>query len=115
MSPTQDGPTTNIFMLVSYASRFSQSHIFRYAFGNGFERFVIARFAQVSQIRLSERLVAAFQFVRERDVLDAAFLWYARVASATAWKDSARPVPRLKMPETPFSQNHRLTSATSPT
>ncbi len=84
MSPTQDGPTTNIFMLVSYASRFSRGHIFRYAFGNGFERFVIARFAQVSQIRLSERPVAAFQFVRERDVLDAAFLWYARVASATA-------------------------------
>ena len=37
------------------------------------------------------------------------------VASATAWKDSARPVPRLKMPETPFSRNHRFTSATSPT
>ena len=33
----------------------------------------------------------------------------------TAWKDSARPVPRLKMPETPFSRNHRFTSATSPT
>jgi hypothetical protein len=28
---------------------------------------------RVSQIRLGERLVAAFQFVRERDVLDAAF------------------------------------------
>src|SRR5690606_29097642 len=49
-------------------------HVFRYAYGNGLERFVVTRCAQVGQIRLGKRLVAAFQFIRERNVLDAAFL-----------------------------------------
>ncbi len=49
-------------------------HIFRYAFGNGLKRFIVARCAQVSQIRLGKRLIAAFEFIREWNVLDAAFL-----------------------------------------
>lgn len=49
-------------------------HVFRYAFGNGFERFIVTRRAQIRQICLSERLVAAFQFIRERNVFDLAFL-----------------------------------------
>lgn len=54
--------------------RDSASHVFRYAFGNGFERFVVTRRAQICQICLSERLVAAFQLIRERNVFDLAFL-----------------------------------------
>ncbi len=33
----------------------SASHVFRYAFGNGFERFIVTRRAQIRQICLSER------------------------------------------------------------
>ncbi len=54
--------------------RDSASHVFRYTFSNGFERFVVTRRAQICQICLSERLIAAFQFIRERNVFDLAFL-----------------------------------------
>lgn len=88
--------------------RDSASHVFHYTFSNGFERFVVTRRAQICQICLSERLVAAFQLIRERNVFDLAFLVISQRSISYSLKDSARPVPRLKMPETPFSRTTGL-------
>ena len=41
--------------------------------------------------------------------------WNLITAFATSAKDSALPVPQLKIPEMPFCQHQMLTCATSPT
>ena len=62
MSPTQDGPITSIFIQSSYASRFNQAI------------YSVTPSATVSEICLGECLITAFQFIRERNVFDLAFL-----------------------------------------
>lgn len=95
--------------------RDSASHIFRYAFGNGFERFVITRRAQIRQICLSERLIAAFQFIRERNVFDLAFLVISQRSICYCTEGFRTTSAEVEDAGNSIFQNHRFTSATSPT
>lgn len=93
----------------------SASHVFRYAFGNGFERFIVTRRAQIRQICLSERTVAAFQFIRERNVFDLAFLVISKRSICYCTEGFRTTGAEVEDAGNAIFQNHRFTSATSPT
>lgn len=95
--------------------RDSASHVFRYAFGNGFERFVITRRAQIRQVCLRERLIAAFQFIRERNVFDLAFLVISKRSICYSTEGFRTTSTEVEDAGNAIFQNHRFTSATSPT
>lgn len=95
--------------------RDSASHIFRYAFGNGFERFIVTRRAQIRQICLRERLIATFKFIRERNVFDLAFLVISKRSIRYCTEGFCTTGTEVEDAGYAIFQNHRFTSATSPT
>lgn len=95
--------------------RDSASHVFRYTFSNGFERFVVTRRAQICQISLSERLIAAFQFIRERNVFDLPFLVISKRSICYCTEGFCTTGAEVEDTGNAIFQNHRFTSATSPT
>lgn len=90
-------------------------HVFHYTFSNGFERFVVTRRAQICQICLSERLVAAFQLIRERNVFDLAFLVISQSSICYGLEGFRTTSTEVEDTGNAIFQNHRFTSATSPT
>lgn len=95
--------------------RDSASHVFRYTFSNGFEWFVVTRRAQICQICLSERPVAAFQLIRERNVFDLAFLVISQRSICYCTEGFRTTGAEVEDTGNAIFQNHRFTSATSPT